>query len=157
MKCLICGKEFYCKPSQIKRGRGKYCSNACKAKAILGDNGHRFKKGLIPWNLGKKVSTGRSGIEHWNWQGGKTTIQMRVRNSFNMRLWRSDVYKRDDYTCQNCGKRGYELEAHHINSFSNIIKEFNINSVDDAMKCTALWDISNGVTLCKRCHRESML
>ncbi len=28
--CKTCRKEFYVKPSKIKRGEGKYCSNDCK-------------------------------------------------------------------------------------------------------------------------------
>jgi len=31
--CLICGTPFYTSPSNIKRGAGKYCSFACRAKA----------------------------------------------------------------------------------------------------------------------------
>jgi hypothetical protein len=30
--CLSCGKEFYAPPSLIRRGGGKYCSVACRAK-----------------------------------------------------------------------------------------------------------------------------
>ncbi len=28
-KCESCGKEFYCRSSEIKRGYGKYCSGKC--------------------------------------------------------------------------------------------------------------------------------
>lgn len=29
VKCQVCGKEFNCPPSHIKRGQGKYCSKNC--------------------------------------------------------------------------------------------------------------------------------
>ena len=31
--CLICGKEFYVRPSMLKAGKGKYCSRECASKA----------------------------------------------------------------------------------------------------------------------------
>jgi hypothetical protein len=35
IRCKICGKEFYAKPSWLKRGWGKYCSSKCQYKAQL--------------------------------------------------------------------------------------------------------------------------
>lgn len=32
--------------------------------------------------------------------------------------WRNKVYERDNYTCQKCGKRGGNLNAHHIKHFA---------------------------------------
>ena len=29
-KCKICGREFYVKPSRLKRGEGKFCSKKCQ-------------------------------------------------------------------------------------------------------------------------------
>ena len=45
-------------------------------------------------------------------------------------------------------------------SLSNIklnlrISATNINTLDDAIECVPLWDISNGVTLCKECHKQT--
>lgn len=53
--------------------------------------------------------------------------------------WRNAVYKRDGYTCQVCGDaKGGNLEAHHLNSYTDFPEE--------------RYDLSNGITLCKRCH-----
>lgn len=30
--CKLCGKKFYAKPSHLKRGWGKYCSQKCQYK-----------------------------------------------------------------------------------------------------------------------------
>ena len=52
--------------------------------------------------------------------------------------WRVSVFERDDYTCQLCGERGGELNAHHIKPWAKF-KELR-------------YERSNGVTLCKACH-----
>jgi hypothetical protein len=60
--CLACGKEFFTKPSHIKKGWGKYCSKECSPST--------FKKGHIPHNNGKKRPE-LSGAKHFNWKGGR--------------------------------------------------------------------------------------
>lgn len=53
--------------------------------------------------------------------------------------WRLFVFSRDDYTCQVCGERGGDLEAHHLESYAENVE--------------ARLDPENGVTLCVSCHR----
>lgn len=68
------------------------------------------------------------------------------RNIYNKRdcpeykEWRASVYKRDNYTCQICGKKGGKLNAHHLESFSS-------NKVLQLVE-------SNGVCMCEPCHKE---
>lgn len=53
-----------------------------------------------------------------------------------------------------CNIRGGKLEADHCpKSFSEIFRENKIQSLEDALNCEELWDINNGRTLCKNCHR----
>lgn len=52
--------------------------------------------------------------------------------------WRKQVFERDGFTCQCCGKKGHKLNAHHLDGW---------NWAKDKR-----YDINNGITLCKECH-----
>lgn len=75
------------------------------------------------------------GKLHWNWKGG---TKGRNLNSKEYRLWRKEVFKRDNYSCQRCNKKGIYLHAHHIIRW--------VDSIE------LRYEVSNGLTLCKPCH-----
>jgi len=125
----------------------------------------------IPWNKGKrmseeirkKMSESKKGTvnlkmrgeNHPNWKGGTSELRKLIQALNLYREWRSSVFKRDDYTCQKCNKRGGRLHMHHIKPFYKIIKDNNIKTVDDAKQCKELWDVNNGQTLCIACHIQT--
>lgn len=90
-----------------------------------------------------------------NWKGGITPLAELIRKSFKYRQWRSDVFTRDDFTCQECGRRGVLLNSHHLESFAFIMEINDIQTYEQAMDCEELWNINNGITLCKMCHEET--
>lgn len=55
--------------------------------------------------------------------------------------WRKQIFKRDNYTCQMCNKRGTTLNAHHI--------------YPKALYPKLRFKLSNGITLCKECHDDT--
>jgi len=117
-------------------------------------------KGL-KYSLGtrKKVSEARKGERCHFWKGGISKgfndLKEKIRRCFEYRQWRSDVFHRDNFTCQECGdNKGGNLEAHHLKLLLTIIKEYNIKTIDEALNCEELWDINNGLTLCKNCHKN---
>ena len=58
-----------------------------------------------------------------------------------IRKWTSEIFKRDNYTCKCCKKKGNTfLNAHHLNSW-NKYKELR-------------FEINNGITLCEDCHKK---
>jgi 5-methylcytosine-specific restriction endonuclease McrA len=71
-----------------------------------------------------------------------------------MSSWRKQIFTRDNYTCRDCGVYGTELNAHHIKGLASLIIKYNIKSLEDAEKCTDLWNIDNGMTLCIKCHNK---
>jgi len=81
------------------------------------------------------------GKRAFNWKGGKTKKLKLIRNSQDYIEWREAVFIRDDYTCQKCFSKGKYLHAHHIKQL--------------AFYPELAFDVNNGVTLCKDCHRES--
>lgn len=91
----------------------------------------------------RKCETARWGVEHRgekssSWRGGICEDNKIQRNRLEYIKWRTNVYERDNYTCQCCGSRNCSLNAHHINSFA---KYPELRFVVD-----------NGLTLCTKCH-----
>lgn len=136
--CLVCGVRFMVDRSRHNLGNVKCCSYKC---------------------MGKFQSKNRAGENHPRWIGGCEDDNLFVRGSRQSVKWRQDVFVRDNFTCVKCGQHGGDLEAHHIKRFSDLIKEaknylplFDIRV--SAFMYSPLWDISNGVVLCKKCHRD---
>lgn len=100
-----------------------------------------------------KQSVSMRGDKNPSYKGGITPLNKSIRKSLKYRLWIIAVFERDDYTCQECKKRGIELHAHHwIKEFAKIIQDNNITTLEEAFDCEELWDINNGKTLCVDCH-----
>ena len=114
-------------------------------------------KGRIAWNKGiprtKEIIEGMSGKNGSNWKGGITPLVRSIRTKSKYRQWRSDVFTRDDFTCQECGQISGRLNAHHIKSFSSILQKYEITTLEEALNCEELWNINNGITFCEECHK----
>jgi 5-methylcytosine-specific restriction endonuclease McrA len=78
--------------------------------------------------------------KHWNWNGGITPIYRKLRRTKKYDKWRKAVYKRDNWTCQRCGKRvrSKDIIAHHIMEFRKYEK--------------LRYEVKNGITVCRSCH-----
>ena len=137
------------KPSKLK---GRKLSIEFRNKLSKSRLGIKFspehKKNLSISHKGKFI-----GKNHPRWLGdsGKSPLVRRVRDCFKYRQWRSDCFTRDNYTCQVCFKRGGYLEVdHYPKMFSEIWREYNIKTFDEAMDCEEFWNINNGRTVCKK-------
>jgi len=107
----------------------------------LSTHANRFKPGLVPYNKGVKRPD-ISGEKHPNWQGGKTSEAMKIKNSLEYKQWRTAVFTRDGFKCVACGDaRGGNLEADHIKPQSRFPE--------------LRFDVANGRTLCKPCHQQT--
>lgn len=95
-----------------------------------------------------------TGDKSSNWKGGVSLLKDSLQTSFRYRQWRSDVFQRDNYTCQKCGKNKCYFEAHHLKTKKSIFLKYKITTLQEALKCEELFNINNGVTLCFDCHRN---
>jgi 5-methylcytosine-specific restriction endonuclease McrA len=108
-------------------------------------------------NLGRK--------SHF-WKGGIALLAELIRDLTQYNIWRNKVYERDEYRCQECYQLGGELNAHHIKEFSIILQEFlqtysQFSPIEDketlvrlAITYEPFWNITNGKTLCIKCHKK---
>jgi hypothetical protein len=106
--------------------------------------------GQPAWNKGSGKPTNNALIEwlknngkgerHPNWKGGISKNVHSVTEP-KYKIWRSEVFERDDFTCRECGRKGVYLEAHHIQSWSKYPD--------------LRYEISNGLTLCQPCHAKT--
>lgn len=135
-ECKECKTYFSilkCIYNRTDRNQGQFCSKQCK------DTFH-----------GKKVS----GANHPLWKGGVTPLHNKIRNCKKYEEWRKFIIERDNFTCIECGIRGGVLNVDHIKPFSFILKEYQPNTLEEALSCIEFWDFNNGRTLCKRCHNN---
>lgn len=107
----------------------------------------------------RKISEAQRGIKSYHWKGGITSVVDRIRDSTNYNYWRQSCFVRDNFTCQKCGQIGGVLAVHHKKPFHILLQEIKkylplFDLYEAAMIYIPLWDISNGITLCEKCHRK---
>lgn len=120
LNCKNCGQQYKTYKAQIKLYGSSYCSRRC---------------------MGESYSKIFSGVNSPSWRGGRATKERCIRNSTQWKKWREAVFARDNWTCQDCGQVGGNLEPHHIKPFAYFSK--------------LRFEVSNGITLCKKCHRKT--
>lgn len=117
-------------------------------------NDGSFKKGVSmePWNKGLRgVQTGENSP---NWKGGRTELSQCIRGQVDILELSKQRKQIDNFTCQICGQVGGYLNTdHYPMSFAEILDVYNINSLEEAICCEKLFDITNLRTLCESCHR----
>lgn len=148
--CLECNKQYHVTPSQIKRGKGRHCSRECQflkagteyscivcglVKKVVGKSKPRKYCSKICNGLGFRDSN------HPSWNGGSAKEREIAKGRIEYKTWRKSVFIRDNYTCQLCWVRGVPIEADHIKEWANYP--------------LLRYELSNGRTLCKPCHRQT--
>ena len=140
LNCIVCHKDYYCKKKNLHTS--KYCSRKCQGKRL---SNLEFRDKQLKSVIGNTFRKGKkspkiSGKNHWNWQSGLTSINSKIRNSLEMKLWRQSVLERDNHACVWCSSNK-DLVADHIKPFS-LYPELR-------------FAIDNGRTLCNSCHLKT--
>ena len=167
-KCY-CGKFFfrpigYSNDQWVSR---KHCSVDCARNKYTEIRLRQWQKpeykqmmskahlGQKAWNKGIKQPE-FSGKNHPRWKGD-SPLRKAIRGLFEYRQWRSDVMTRDKFSCVWCGSKE-NLEVDHFpRRFIDIFRKYEISNTEEAIKCSELWNINNGRTLCKNCHYQTKL
>jgi 5-methylcytosine-specific restriction endonuclease McrA len=151
-------KRLDIREKNSKANKGKKLSEETKRKISKSSLGKKKSKqhceNISKGQKGKPKPLLR-GEKNYNWKGGITPVYYQIRNHFKTRQWRSDVFTRDNFTCQDCGdNKGGNLEVHHIEELNKIMEKYQIKTLEQALYCEILWNINNGRTLCQKCHIE---
>lgn len=125
------------------------CGNTCKV------NG----RNLLHWDvkscgcLSVDLARARKGDKSPGWKGGITPLHTRIQQSTMYNNWRTAVFEKYDFVCQFSGERSApDLQVHHIKSFSQILRENNISTMEEALACEELWDVENGIVIREKYH-----
>lgn len=141
--CLICSKNFRV---DRYRANAKTCSIECSK---LYRKSEEFRLHL------SEIQRSKISEEMKVVHDILTQFISSVRKSARYGIWRERIFKRDNFTCQLCGKRGGKLQADHIEAVSVIIVKNKIKTYEEAMACSELWNLANGRTLCRPCHYKT--
>ncbi len=158
--CQQCKGDIVANYGGMNKPTRKYCSHSCSTRyRNLHDNpvwrlevrakiaGPR-PFGNYKWSDERRIKWAESlkGSNSRFWRGGLTDENRGHRNSVQYTIWREQVFKRDNWTCQECNTRSGNgkkviLNADHIKAWSKFPK--------------LRFELNNGRTLCLDCHKQT--
>ena len=144
IKCYTCSKELY-KPKCLMKIRN-YCSKRCMNispyKREVSSN--RMKINNPSYNAEIKEKISKSIQKYWKTHKSYNYIDGSSRNrKYTRKVWinlAKECYKRDNFMCKQCGKKGGLLNAHHI--------------IPWAGNPELAFELDNLITLCVSCHAK---
>jgi len=138
------------KPKSEETRRKMTIANRRRAKLGIGhyfQKGNQLRKGLVPWNKGltketdirvAKAAKDMEGEKNGMWRGGISSERDLL--SRKEARWREVVFKKGNYICRKCNKKGCTLNAHHKKCWSKYPE--------------LRFKVSNGLILCEGCHKR---
>jgi hypothetical protein len=121
------GIQYHKDHPEIGIEHGKYISQL-----------YKDKPGIL-----EQISASLQGVSLEDWEGFISDERRQFMASQEYAQWRTTIFERDDYTCQECGQRGCDLNGHHLLPYRDYPDpQFSLNP-------------KNGITLCVECHRKT--
>ena len=133
----------------------KYCGREVKVNRHK--NYYRYKNGkkevrkYCSKNCADMDKAGIRGKNHFNWKGGRTSLQDLIRKSSYSQNYRKECFRRDGWKSVLSGNNG-KLEHHHLTAFSVLITRHDITKNNWINFKDVLFDLDNTVTLTEREH-----
>ena len=160
--CQVCGNNFSGRFCRRKKTCSKQCRYLLSGKGIslarkanpvgywlgkkrldmMGEKNPFYGKRHSPETIKRFIQRIASLLNPPNWQGGKSSFYHIMNGRQEWKDWRKEVFERDGYKCLDCGEGGY-LEPHHILP----IRKEGYRA--------RLFDLKNGITLCRQCHQKT--
>ena len=160
-KCDYCNKEIHMKKYEYNNLKHHFCDKECytkwlsKQESFMKGKHHsietknklskirkeKIAKGEVkPWNKGKKCPQ-LTRENNPNWNPNLTDEERIIKRKYKeYEYWRTEVFKRDNYTCQLSGQVGGKLVVHHLNGYM--------------LSKSERLDINNGITLTEEIHKK---
>ena len=142
VECAFCGDEIRKVNSQINNNN--FCSIDCRTSFYSGkQHGMSNSRYIQCYHCKDDFKRPESHINKDKNFCSKECYHEYIktndnRNSNKAKKWRNDIRNRDNWTCQDCGEKKENIEAHHIKKWKdNPDKRF---------------EMDNGVSLCLECH-----
>lgn len=146
--CLYCGKDFTYHPSRVRKFCSRLCSNSNKKqnnffkclvchKEIYRCKTKQSKRKFCSHTCQSSFLSGENCPSYKHGQAMLLYSGQKVRPQ-KFHAWSYAVKELDKFTCLMCGKVK-NLESHHIYPWSKNKEK--------------RYDLSNGITLCKHCHK----
>ena len=135
---------------------GIHLSSETKRKISEAEKGKKvIMTDKIKETISKALKGKYVGENNWNWKGGirnprlTNPLLYEIRNCKKYKEWREAVLKKHLPSYPRIPKN---TQVHHMKKVTDIIKDNNIKTLEDALACEELWNIDNGVPLSKGDH-----
>ena len=99
-----------------------------------------------------RKSESHSGNRSYNWKGGITPLYKHIRGHRKYKEWCKEVLKKYKYTDVFTNTTGGIISCHHIIPVNILIKMYNLCTIEQALECSLIWDVNNGVAIKKLAH-----
>jgi len=136
--CGFCGREIIRIPHAIATKTGRnYCSHKCRGLSLR--RRVFVKCSACGKDIERTVVQAARHKRHFCNKGCFSSLtDQNARQTRTYTEWRTTVFRRDKYTCRECGRKGGELLAHHIKVWTEFPE--------------LRFVVSNGLTQCVPCH-----
>jgi len=141
---------------------GKQMSSSQKEKLSIAasNRSDSWKQKQSKSHIGHKDSTEtklkksrvHAGEKCYNWKGGITPIYKHIRGHRRYKEWCLAVLTKYNHTDVFTKKRGGRLSCHHVIPVNTLLKMNQVKTIEEALECTLIWDVNNGIILKKSAH-----